>query len=97
MKQILLAHENIYFTVFRPSQASFAWALPMLRQPYGGTKLNYYDYMAKLFEENRDAIYHYPKYAVTWEMLKPEGGYFILADITKVLPQVPIKYFYKSR
>lgn len=96
VSNILLAHENICFTIFRPSQVSFAEAMRIAAKPYESHK-TYYDHVAGIFEKNRDWLLSHDQFAFDWKLLKPEGGYFIMADISKVVPSIPKKYFFRSK
>ena len=31
-----------------------------------------------------------------YKIIKPEGGYFIIVDITNSIPKIPIKYFFEE-
>lgn len=52
--------------------------------------------MSNIFEQNRNMLLNNECYSQNWKMLSPEGGYFIMADITNEIPNIPKKYFYKN-
>ena len=33
-------------------------------------------------------------FKIDWKVIKPEGGYFIMADIRDCVPMIKRKYFY---
>ena len=58
------------------------------------TELSYADETRRMMMENRDWLYNeLKKIDVPWEPIMSEGGYFLLLNITKVVPMIPEKYF----
>jgi aspartate/methionine/tyrosine aminotransferase len=66
-----------------------------LDQPYEG-KTSYYQYVTDLFAKKKEDLVRILKNApFDYRVLNPDGGYFIIVDITKAIPKIPVKYFYK--
>ena len=56
---------------------------------------NYYAWMANSFESKRDRIVQLlTSSPLKFEVVKPEGGYFLLAKIDKAIENMPVRYFY---
>jgi len=78
-------------------KVSFAESLKFaLDQPYDG-KANYYEALTDLYARKKDELLKILRNApFDYRVLDPEGGYFVIVDITNTIPKIPIKYFYKS-
>lgn len=65
-------------------------------QPYEGCK-NYYEYYAMNFTKKKNQLMSILRKApFNWRVLEPEGGFFIICDISNCHKDIPIKYFFKE-
>ena len=84
---------SVYYTFNMPSQVAIANSLDKATKPGYEGKLHFSDSVRKLFIGNRDYLTkQVAKMDMPWEPLKVEGGYFLLADVTKCAHLVPKKY-----
>ena len=76
-----------------PSQVAIANCLDTATKPGYEGKLHFSNSVKKLFVGNRDYLTKQVKaMGMPWEPLKVEGGYFLLADITKCAHLIPKKF-----
>ena len=60
-------------------------------------KTNYYEWLNHSFENKKNWIIDiFTRGSLNMQVLRPEGGYFIVASIKDAIPLMPIKYFYKD-
>jgi len=65
-------------------------------KPYEGSS-SYYEHLNKYFTERRDKAVKILRSApINYRVFNPDGGYFVIADITDAIPSIPVKYFYKE-
>jgi len=85
------------FCVSRPTMASFSESLKFsLDQPYKD-KANYYEWLTDLYAKKKEELLKILRDApFDYRVLNPDGGYFIIVDLTNTIPKIPIKYFYKT-
>lgn len=69
--------------------------MKLAAKPYQGFN-NYYSQVANIFENNRNKLIAHDNYAFDWRMLNPDGGYFMMTDITQEIPKIPRKYFFNQ-
>lgn len=85
------------FCLSRPTMFSFAESLKLaLDQPYEG-KANYYEWLTDLYARKKDELLTILRNApLDYRVLNPDGGYFVIVDITKSIPKIPRKYFFRE-
>jgi len=85
-----------HFCLSRPTMVSFADSLEYsLDKPYQG-KANYYEWLSDLYAKKKDELVKILRNApFDYRVLDPDGGYFVIVDITNTIPKIPKKYFYK--
>ncbi len=76
---------------------SFAESLKYaLDNEYKGKK-NYYEWLNDLYAQKKEEVLKIFRNApFEYRVLDPEGGYFVIIDITKAIPKIPKKYFFKE-
>jgi len=81
----------------RPAQIAIAKALNYATGTvYKDDKL-YYDHLNTILQKKKDSLVAVLKKSwIKLKVFEPEGGFFILIDITEAIPQIPAKYFYKN-
>lgn len=81
----------------RPAQIALARALEYANSTiYRDDKL-YYDYLNSILQKKKDFLVAALKKSwIKMKVYEPEGGFFILIDITEAIPTIPAKHFYKS-
>lgn len=63
---------------------------------YEGSK-SYYDHLGKLFQKKKDDIMDILRSApFGWRVVEPDGGYFVIVDISEVAHKIPTRYFYDA-
>eukprot|EP01084_Bolivina_argentea_P236247 397280_1 len=82
----------VNFCVATPLQQAVADSMSAADEPYGGFP-NYYDYLSNIYAVKRDRLLECLK-SIDMHPCKPEGGMFILSDISNV--EVPSKYLEDS-
>jgi len=96
IKPLIAAQQWLNFNVNRPAQVALAEAMTKSVEPYEG-KSSYYTYLEELFRTKKSdlmSILNNLPYKV--RLLDPEGGFFVLVDISESIPTIPIRYFYKE-
>ena len=83
--------------IHRPSQVAVAKTLEYVRsKPYQGDKY-YYDYLREMLEKKKNFLVNVLKNSwIKMRVFEPEGGFFIVVDITESIPLIPRQYFYKN-
>jgi aspartate/methionine/tyrosine aminotransferase len=83
-------------TNFNFEKVSFAKAMEASTRPFEGSS-TYYEHINKFFVNRRDKLDGIlKKNSLDLNILTPDGGYFILADVQDAIKKVPKKYFYKE-
>ena len=55
----------------------------------------FYDYLTDLFQKKKNELVSILKNTkIKWRVLEPEGGFFVLVDISDCINDIPKKYFY---
>ena len=82
-----------YYCFNIPGQVAIANSLDHVTKPGYEADLNFSESVKKLFVGNRDyLVEQVAGMDLPWEPLKCEGGYFMIADITKCVDLIPDKY-----
>jgi len=96
IKPLIASQQWLNFNVNRPAQVAMAKAMQSALLPYENSA-NYYEHMGTLFKRKRNELVDIlKKCPLEFNVLEPEGGYFVMADISKSAHKIPIKYFYKE-
>lgn len=63
-------------------------------EPYEGAKC-YYEHLKELFQKKKTELVSILKETkFNWRILEPDGGFFVLADISDCINDMPRKYLY---
>jgi len=86
------------FSTNRPAQVAIAEAMRKASEEGSGQgDGNFYDTVKKVFQEKREALAQALKNGpFDYKILNPEGGFFLVVDISNTVPKIPIKYFYED-
>lgn len=64
-------------------------------EPYEG-KSNYYEWLCSTYARKKDELLRILKEApFDYRVINPDGGYFIIVDITKTISKIPKRFFFK--
>lgn len=94
----LTAAQNwLNLNVSRPSQMAVAKSLEYVTNtPYVDGKL-FYNWIEESMQRKKDLLVKALKNSfLKIKIYEPEGGFFVLVDITEMIPLIPRKYFYKT-
>ncbi|MES1916886.1 MAG: hypothetical protein MHM6MM_008663 [Cercozoa sp. M6MM] len=83
-------HQFVSFCVSTPAQIALASALDTAKLPYEG-KPSYFEWLRQEYERKRGILLQALE-AAGLETYPPDGGFFIIADCSNVLPLVSDKY-----
>jgi len=97
IKPIIASTNWINFCTNRPTQVAISEAMKKaLNEPYQGSN-NFYKFLESDFQRKKDRLCDILNRApFNYKVLNPEGGFFVLVDISNSIEKIPIKYFYKE-
>ncbi len=95
IRPLIAAQNWTSFSVNRPAQVAIAEALTKAAQIVDNK--TFYCSMRETFQQRKTLLFDVLKKApFDWKLLNPEGGYFMIVDISNCMSQTPKKYFYKE-
>jgi len=96
--QPLIAVQNWNnLNINRPAQIAIAKALDYARSEIYRDDKYYYEYLNGILQRKKDFLVAALKKSwIKMKVYEPEGGFFILVDISEAIPMIPAKFFYKS-
>jgi aspartate/methionine/tyrosine aminotransferase len=87
----------MHYCTNRPAAMATAAIFARASHPYKN-KTNYYEWLNHTFEMKKNWIIDiFSRGSLGLKVLRPEGGYFLIASIRDAIKNMPIKYFYKDR
>jgi aspartate/methionine/tyrosine aminotransferase len=97
VEPLMAAQTWLCLGIHRPTQNAMAKALEYVKTtPYEDGKL-YYDWMRDILEKKRDRLVKTLRNCwLKIRVFNPEGGFFIMVDITESIPMIPSEYYYKE-
>jgi kynurenine--oxoglutarate transaminase/cysteine-S-conjugate beta-lyase/glutamine--phenylpyruvate transaminase len=95
IKPIIASQQWLNFNVNRPAQVAMAHAMKAALKPYENYP-DYYAYLNHLFKTKKDDLVDMLKSTpLDFKVYEPDGGYFVMTDISNSWDKIPMKYFYK--
>ena len=86
------------FGLNRQSGKAMHFALEEVLNPYEG-KSTYLEWLNETYNKKIERFYNIvAKYSdcFGWKVIKPNGGFFTMIDITSAIQNVPVRYFYND-
>jgi len=95
---MIAAHSWTNLGIHRPAQMAVAKAMDQFRESAATEDgRNYYEDLNKMLQKKKDFLVD--TLENSWIKMKvhvPEGGFFVIVDITEAIPMIPREYFYKK-
>lgn len=86
------------FGINRPTGKAIHYAIENMDKPYEGYS-NFLEWLQETYHSKIERFYNIlDKYSehFNWEVIRPDGGFFTIVDISKSMHKVPVSYFYEG-